>query len=98
MPGQSWAWWNRAKALDGARVRPGDVIIGLESNGLHTNGYSLARKVLFETMGVDLKDKLPGLKKSVGEELLRVHKNYQPLLATLPEGMIKGLATLPAAG
>jgi len=89
---------DRAKALDGSRIRIGDVIIGLESNGLHTNGYSLARKVLFETMGVQLTDKLPGLKKSVGEELLRVHKNYQPLLATLPEGMVKGLAHITGGG
>jgi phosphoribosylformylglycinamidine cyclo-ligase len=89
---------DRAKALDGSRIRLGDVVIGLESNGLHTNGYSLARKVLFETMGIDLQDKLPGLKKTVGEELLRVHKNYQPLLATLPEGMIKGLAHITGGG
>jgi phosphoribosylformylglycinamidine cyclo-ligase len=89
---------DRAKALDGSRIRQGDVIIGLESNGLHTNGYSLARKVLFETMGVELQDKLPGLKKSVGEELLRVHKNYQPLLAALPEGMVKGLAHITGGG
>ena len=89
---------DRAKALDGSRIRIGDVIIGLESNGLHTNGYSLARKVLFETMGLKLTDKLPGLKKSVGEELLRVHRNYQPLLASLPAGMVKGLAHITGGG
>src|SRR5580692_10767452 len=89
---------DRAKALDGSRIRVGDVIIGLESNGLHTNGYSLARKILFEQMGLTLSSKLPGLKKSVGEELLRVHRNYQPLLAKLPEGMVKGLAHITGGG
>ena len=89
---------DRKKALDGSRIRVGDVIIGLASNGLHTNGYSLARKVLFDQMGVKLKDKLPGLKRSVGEELLLVHKNYQPLIAKLPEGMVKGLAHITGGG
>ena len=71
--------------LDGSRIKPGDVIIGLASNGLHTNGYSLARKVLFEQMGLRaLRASSPGVAKPLGEELLRVHRNYQPLLATLP--------------
>jgi phosphoribosylformylglycinamidine cyclo-ligase len=89
---------DRAKMIDGSRIRPGDVVIGLASDGLHTNGYSLARKVLFETMGLRTADKLPGLKKSVGEELLRVHRNYQPLLATLPGKSVKGLAHVTGGG
>ena len=89
---------DRARALDGARIRPGDVVIGLASNGLHTNGYSLARQVLFETMGLKLSSKLPGVAKTVGDELLRVHRNYQPLLARLSRGMVKGLAHITGGG
>src|SRR5947207_12696023 len=72
---------DRAKMIDGATIKPGDVILGLASNGLHTNGYSLARKILFEKMKLK--------PRNVGRELLRVHKNYQPLLAKAPSGMIK---------
>ena len=89
---------DRKKMIDGSKIKPGDVVIGLPSNGLHTNGYSLARKVLFETMGLKLTSKLPGVVKPIGEELLRVHRNYQPLLATLPEGLVKGIAHITGGG
>jgi len=89
---------DRKKIIDGSKIRPGDVVIGLPANGLHTNGYSLARKILFETMGLKLNAKLPGLSKPLGEELLRVHLNYQPLLASLPEGLIKGMAHITGGG
>src|SRR3954468_7979418 len=61
---------DRARLLDGSRIRAGDAIIGLPSSGLHTNGYSLARKVLFEQLGLTLAHRLPGLTRAVGEELL----------------------------
>ena len=89
---------DRSKMIDGSRIRPGDVVIGLPSNGLHTNGYSLARKVLFETMKLTPESRLPGITKTIGEELLRVHRNYQPLLATLPAGMVKGMAHITGGG
>lgn len=89
---------DRTKALDGRRVKPGDVIIGLPSNGLHTNGYTLARRVLFEQMGLGLKSRLPGVTQPLGAELLRVHRNYQPLLAKLPPGMVKALAHITGGG
>jgi phosphoribosylformylglycinamidine cyclo-ligase len=89
---------DRAKALDGSRIKVGDVIIGLASNGLHTNGYSLARKVLLDQMGHTLSSKLAGVTGTLGGELLRVHKNYQPLLAKLPPGMVKGLAHITGGG
>lgn len=89
---------DRRKMLDGSRIKPGDVILGMASNGLHTNGYSLARKVLLETMGLKLTEKIPGLAKPLGEELLRVHKNYQPALAALPDGLVKGLAHITGGG
>ena len=72
---------DRPKMLDGSRVRPGDTLIGLLSDGLHTNGYSLARRVLFETMGLKTTSRLPELRLTLGDELLRVHKNYQPAIA-----------------
>jgi phosphoribosylformylglycinamidine cyclo-ligase len=88
----------RAKLIDGSRIKAGDVILGLASNGLHTNGYSLARKILFERMRLGPGSKVEGLKHSLGEELLRVHKNYQPALSKIPAGKIKGLAHITGGG
>jgi phosphoribosylformylglycinamidine cyclo-ligase len=89
---------DRSKMIDGSRIRPGDVILGLPSNGLHTNGYSLARKILFEKMRLKPASKIEGIKHSLGTELLRVHKNYQPFLAKLPEATIHGLAHITGGG
>src|SRR5437667_6564702 len=89
---------DRGHIIDGKKIRPGDVILGLESNGLHTNGYSLAREILFRKMRLKVTSRLPGLAKTVGQELLRVHKNYQPLLAKIQSGMIKGLAHITGGG
>src|SRR5436853_2268500 len=89
---------DRAKMIDGRKIKPGDVILGLASNGLHTNGYSLARKILLEKMRLKVSSPLPGSTLAVGEELLRVHKNYRPLLAKFPAGMIKGLAHITGGG
>jgi phosphoribosylformylglycinamidine cyclo-ligase len=89
---------DRPRMLDGSAVRKGDVLVGMASNGLHTNGYSLARKVLFDTMGLGLDVKLPGLTKSLGEELLRVHTNYQPVVAKLASGLVKGMAHITGGG
>jgi len=89
---------DRGKIIDGRKIRPDDVILGLESNGLHTNGYSLAREILFRKMRLKVTSRLPGSAKTVGQELLRVHKNYQPLLAKIPSGMIKGLAHITGGG
>ncbi len=73
----------RDKVIDGSKVKKGDVLIGYASNGLHTNGYSLARKVLLEKYSVH--DKPEGLNSSLGEELLRVHKSYLKLISELKE-------------
>jgi len=89
---------DRPKIIDGRKIKPGDTILGLLSNGLHTNGYSLARKILFEKMRLKVRSHLPGSTLTVGEELLRVHKNYQPLLAKVPAGLIKGLAHITGGG
>jgi phosphoribosylformylglycinamidine cyclo-ligase len=89
---------DRAQIIDGSKIQPGDVILGLASSGLHTNGYSLARKILFEKMRLEPSSPLPGSTITIGEELLRVHKNYQPLLAKIPSGVIKGLAHITGGG
>ena len=89
---------DRTKIIDGSKIQPGDVILGLASNGLHTNGYSLARKIFFEKMRLTVNSRVSGSKITVGEELLRVHKNYQPLLAKVPTRMIKGLAHITGGG
>jgi phosphoribosylformylglycinamidine cyclo-ligase len=89
---------DRAKMIDGSRIRPGDVILGLASNGLHTNGYSLARQILFEKMRLKPGSKIAGMKHSLGDELLRVHKNYQPLLTKIPTRMLHGLAHITGGG
>jgi phosphoribosylformylglycinamidine cyclo-ligase len=88
----------RNKIIDGQKIRPGDAILGLQSNGLHTNGYSLAREILFRKMRLKVSSCLPGSSNTIGKELLRVHKNYQPLLAKIPGGIIKGLAHITGGG
>ena len=89
---------DRARIIDGSNIKPGDAILGLASNGLHTNGYSLARKILFEKMRLKIGSRLPGSNITVGEELLRLHKNYQLRLAKAPSGIIKGLAHITGGG
>lgn len=73
----------RSRMLDGTRIRPGDVVVGFASSGLHTNGYSLARKVFFEQMKLKPDSKVPGLRGSIGSELLKVHVSYGPLVQAL---------------
>jgi phosphoribosylformylglycinamidine cyclo-ligase len=89
---------DRSKIIDDSKIKPSDVILGLPSNGLHTNGYSLARKILFEKMRLKPSSLLPGSTITVGKELLRVHKNYQPILEKAPSGLIKGLAHITGGG
>ena len=89
---------DRTKILDGSRIVPSDVLLGLPLTGLHTNGFTLARKVLLQQMRLDLSQKPEGLTRPLGEELLRIHKNYQPVLATVPAGRIKGAAHITGGG
>jgi len=89
----------RDQILDGSRVRAGDVLIGLESSGLHTNGYTLARKVVFDAMSLTVDDRFPGSDRSVGEVLLDVHRSYlAPLWPILETGTIRGLAHITGGG
>ena len=89
---------DRARMIDGSRIKPGDIILGLPSNGLHTNGYSLARKIFFEELSLKPSARISGLRLSLGEELLRTHRNYQPLLSKVPPRKIKGLAHITGGG
>ena len=74
----------KSRMLNGQKtVKRGDVVIGIESSGLHTNGYSLGRKIFFEQLGYKPSSKVPGLKKTVGEELLKEHISYGPLVQKL---------------
>jgi phosphoribosylformylglycinamidine cyclo-ligase len=89
---------DRPRLLDGSKIRPGDVLIGLPSNGLHTNGHSLARKAIFDILKLELDSPLPGSKLTVRAELMKVHRNYQPLMASLPAGALKGAAHITGGG
>ena len=91
---------DRSKVIDGSRITAGDVVIGLPSLGLHTNGYSLARKLLLDVAGYQMDQRVPELGCTVGEELLKPHKNYLPALSRLieHEGIIKGLAHITGGG
>ena len=72
-PASSWGWWRGRDVIDGSGVRAGDALIGLPSSGLHTNGYSLARRVLRR----DEWDKqVSGIERTIGEELLEPHRSY----------------------
>ena len=88
----------RERMIDGSKIKPGDIILGLSSNGLHTNGYSLARKIFFERLRLKPGERVAGLRLSLGEELLRTHKNYQPLLGKVRRGKLKGLAHITGGG
>jgi phosphoribosylformylglycinamidine cyclo-ligase len=89
---------DRRRMIDGSRIKPGDVVLGIRSNGLHTNGYSLARRILFDQLKLKPSGKLPGSKTSIGAELLREHINYQPALAKVAPGKLHGLAHITGGG
>lgn len=90
---------SRERLLDGSRVREGDVLLGLESAGLHTNGYSLARKVFFEVAGLVVGDRVDELGGTVGEVLLAEHRNYLPALwDVVSAGKVHALAHITGGG
>ncbi len=89
----------KKRALTGAGVQAGDLLVGLPSAGLHTNGYSLARRVLFEAMGLGVDSRVPELGMSVGQALLQPHRGYlQPLEPLLERGKIRALVHITGGG
>ena len=89
----------RARIVDGRTIVPGDVLIGLPSAGLHTNGYSLARRVLFERAGFEPGDLVPELGTTIGDALLAPHRSYLRLILPLLDGaLIKGMAHVTGGG
>ncbi len=86
--------------IDGKNIKNGDVVLGLPSNGLHTNGYSLARKLIFEALSLKVTDPLPGHTATVGEALLAPHKNYSVIINDLvaKKQRIAGVAHITGGG
>ncbi|MBC7229687.1 MAG: phosphoribosylformylglycinamidine cyclo-ligase [Actinobacteria bacterium] len=89
----------KERIIDGSRIVPGDAILGIMSSGLHSNGYSLVRKVFFETNDFDPGDRLRGLARTLGEELLTPTEIYAPgILRLLGEVDVKGIVHVTGGG
>jgi len=89
----------RSELLTGKTIRAGDVLLGLPSTGLHTNGYSLARKLLFEIAGYGPKTLLPEVGATVGDALLKVHRSYlKAIRALMAAGLLRGAAHITGGG
>ncbi len=87
------------KMLTGETIQAGDLLLGLPSNGLHTNGYSLARKLFFEIGGMTPDSKIPEFTGSLGDELLKVHRSYlKPIQSLLDAKLLKGAAHITGGG
>jgi len=87
------------RVIDGSGIRAGDAVVALASSGLHTNGYSLARKIVFDRLGLGVDDAFPEGEGSVADVLLRVHKSYlRALTPTIERGVVRGLAHITGGG
>ncbi|MFO8030587.1 MAG: phosphoribosylformylglycinamidine cyclo-ligase, partial [Cyclonatronaceae bacterium] len=88
---------DRSNILDGSEIREGDVVLGISGNGLHTNGYSLARKVLLSRFGVD--EYIPELGMTIGEALLQIHPSYLSVIRLFrSDGGVRGFAHVTGGG
>lgn len=87
------------KIVDGKNIQPGDLLIGLPSNGLHTNGYSLARHIIFDQLKLNVDSIAAGMSHPIGEELLKVHKSYlKPVTQLIKKELVKGMAHITGGG
>src|SRR4029077_11904940 len=89
----------RKDLLTGKTIRSGDVLLALPSTGLHTNGYSLARKLFFEIAGYGPKTLLPEVGATVGDALLAIHRSYlKPIRTLMAAGLLRGAAHITGGG
>jgi phosphoribosylformylglycinamidine cyclo-ligase len=89
----------RSELMTGAKIAPGDLLLGLPSTGLHTNGYSLARKLLFDVAGYNAKTFLPELDCTVADQLLKVHRSYlKPIQRLMKDNLLLGAAHITGGG
>jgi phosphoribosylformylglycinamidine cyclo-ligase len=99
MAGFSVGVVDKEKIIDGSKIKPGDKILGISSSGVHSNGFSLARKALFEVGGYSVDDSHVSLQKTIGEELLVPTKIYVPhVLPFVEKNLIKGMAHITGGG
>jgi phosphoribosylformylglycinamidine cyclo-ligase len=90
---------SRPSLITGSTIEPGDVLLGLPSTGLHTNGYSLARKLFFEVAGYQAKQRIPALKAQAGAALMATHRSYlKPMQALAKAGAVSGFAHITGGG
>lgn len=90
---------DKKQVITGKKIKSGNVIIALPSSGLHTNGYTLARKAIFDKAGLKVSSKLPGTRTTVGKALLAVHKSYlKPVKALMKQVPVRGMAHITGGG